>query len=143
MKKIRDIMTEECITVTMQDNIYEIAVKMKENDIGFIPVVEGKKLIGVVTDRDLVIRGYAERRSGSGAVEEVISKDVITVSPDTSVDEAAKIMAKQQIRRLPIVENGNLLAVVALGDLAISHSFDDEAGEALSDISEHTHTHQH
>lgn len=143
MKTIRDIMTEECITVTMQDNIYEIAVKMKENDIGFIPVVEGKKLIGVVTDRDLVIRGYAERRSGSGAVEEVISKDVITVSPDTSVDEAAKIMAKQQIRRLPIVENGNLLAVVALGDLAISHSFDDEAGEALSDISEHTHTHQH
>jgi CBS domain-containing protein len=141
VKTLKDIMTDECITVTMQDNIYEIAVKMKENDIGFIPVVEGKKLIGVVTDRDLVIRGYAERRSGSGSVEEVISKDIITVTSDTSVDEAAKIMAKHQIRRLPIVENGNLLAVVALGDLAVSHSFDDEAAEALSDISEHTHQH--
>lgn len=57
MKKLQDIMTKDCITVTKQDNIYEIAVKMKEHDIGFIPIVDGKKLIGVVTDRDLVLRG--------------------------------------------------------------------------------------
>lgn len=136
MKRLKEIMTKEAITVTMKDNVYEIAVKMKENDIGFVPVVEGRKLIGVVTDRDLVIRGYAERRSGSAAVEEVMSKDITTVSPDTTVDEAAKLMAKDKIRRLPVVENGELVGVVAIGDLAVREKFEDEAGEALSEISE-------
>lgn len=136
MKKIQDIMSTDCVTVTMQDNLYEIAVKMKQNDIGFIPVVEGKKLIGVVTDRDLVIRGYAEKHSGSTGVDEVITRDVATVSPDTSVDEAAKLMARQKIRRLPVVQNGELIGVVAIADLAVREVFVNEAGQALSEISE-------
>ena len=136
MRKIKDIMTKDYVSVTMQDNIYEIAVKMKEHDIGFIPVVEGKKLLGVVTDRDLVIRGYAEKRSGSASVEQVMSKEITTVTPDTSVDEAAKIMAREKIRRLPVVENGELVGVVAIGDLAVREIFENEAGEALSEISE-------
>ena len=57
MKTVKEIMTKDCVTVTMQDNVYEIAVKMKEHGVGFIPVVEGKKIVGVVTDRDLVVRG--------------------------------------------------------------------------------------
>lgn len=68
MKKVQEVMTKKCVTVTPQDNIYEIAVKMKDNDTGFIPVVESEgsdKLIGVVTDRDLVVRGYAAKNSGS------------------------------------------------------------------------------
>ncbi|WP_442951521.1 CBS domain-containing protein [Paenibacillus sp. GYB004] len=129
-------MSTDCVTVSPQDNIYEIALKMKQNDIGFIPVVEGRKLIGVVTDRDLVIRGYAEKHSGSTAVEEVISKDVTTVGPDTSVDEAAKLMARQKIRRLPVVSGGELIGVVAIADLAVREIFVNEAGEALSEISE-------
>ncbi|MBD2862607.1 MAG: hypothetical protein K0Q94_1429 [Paenibacillus sp.] len=136
MRTIQDIMSTDCVTVSPQDNIYEIAVKMKQNDIGFIPVVEGRKLIGVVTDRDLVIRGYAEKHSGSTAVEEVISKDVTTVGPDTSVDEAAKLMARQKIRRLPVVSGGELIGVVAIADLAVREIFVNEAGEALSEISE-------
>jgi CBS domain-containing protein len=137
MATLKDVMSREIVTVTMEDNVYEIAVKMKQHDIGFIPVVEGKKLIGVVTDRDLVLRGYAEKRSGSVAVEQVITRDVITASPDTTIDEAARTMAKKQIRRLPIVENGELHGVVAIGDLAVRQKFEDEAGEALSEISEH------
>jgi len=136
VKTIRDIMSTDCVTVTLKDNIYEVAVKMKENDIGFVPVVEGKRLIGVVTDRDLVLRGYAEKRSGSASVEEVISKDVTTASPDTSVHEAAKLMARKKIRRLPVVENGELIGVVSIGDLAIREIYVNEAGEALSEISE-------
>lgn len=136
MRTIQDIMSTDCITVSPQDNIYEIAVKMKQNDIGFIPVVEGRKLIGVVTDRDLVIRGYAEKHSGSTAVEEVISKDVTTVEPGISVDEAAKLMARQKIRRLPVVSNGELVGVVAIADMAVREIFVNEAGEALSEISE-------
>jgi CBS domain-containing protein len=136
MKTVKEIMSKDCVTVSLQDNVYEIAVKMKENDIGFIPVVEGKKLIGVVTDRDLVIRGYAEKREGSAAVQQVISKNITSIPSNTTVDEAAKIMAKEQVRRLPVVDNGELVGVVAIGDLAVRDKFENEAGEALSKISE-------
>lgn len=137
MRTLKDIMTDEVECVTLQDNVFEIATIMKKHDVGFVPVVDGKKLIGVVTDRDLVIRGYAEKRSGSAAVSEVISDEqVVSASPDTTVDEAAKLMATHKIRRLPVVENGELIGVVAIGDLAVRDSFENEAGEALSEISE-------
>ncbi|ALS27449.1 CBS domain-containing protein [Paenibacillus cisolokensis] len=139
MRTVRDIMSTDCVTATRQDNIYELAVLMKKHDIGFVPIVEGKKLIGVVTDRDLVVRGYAEKHSGSTAVSEVMTTDVMTIEPSLSVDEAAKIMASNQVRRLPVVENGDLVGVVAIGDLAVREIFVNEAGEALSGISEHEH----
>jgi CBS domain-containing protein len=135
MKTVKEIMTKDCVTVTLQDNMYEIAVKMKEHGIGFIPVVEGKKLIGVVTDRDLVVRGLAEKREGSTAVEKVISKNITSIPSNTTVDEAAQIMAKDQVRRLPVVDNGELVGIVAIGDLAVRDKFENEAGEALSKIS--------
>ncbi|MFC4100974.1 CBS domain-containing protein [Paenibacillus xanthanilyticus] len=139
MKKVREIMSKDVVTATTKDNIFELASLMKNHDIGFVPIVEGEKLIGVVTDRDLVIRGYAAKHSGSGAVSEVITTDIRTIQPDISVDEAAKIMASSQIRRLPVVENGNLLGIVSIGDLAVREIFVNEAGEALSSISEHQH----
>lgn len=136
-KKIKEIMTKDFATVTLKDNIYEVALKMKQEDTGFIPVVEGSKLIGVITDRDLVIRGLAEKKEGSTAVKEVMSSNQITSATlETTVDEAAKLMAKQQIRRLPVVDNGNLVGIVSIGDLAVRQNSEDEAGEALSRISE-------
>lgn len=135
-KKVKDIMSKDCVTVTLQDNVFEIALKMKQHDIGFVGVLDGKQFIGGVTDRDLVVRGYAEKHSGSTAVETVMTKDMITVDPNTSVDEAAKIMAQHQIRRLPVVEHGELVGIVAIGDLAVRGRFEDEAGEALSQISQ-------
>lgn len=136
MRKVTEIMTKDCVTVSPKDNIFEAAVLMRDKDIGFIPVVDGGKLLGVITDRDLVLRGYADKNSGSTSVMEVLTKDVHTVSPDTSVDEAADIMATHQIRRLPVVENGNLVGIVALGDMAIEEIFMNEASNALSEISE-------
>lgn len=138
---LKDIMTTDCITLSTDDHIYDAAVKMKQHDIGFIPVVEGKKLIGVVTDRDLVIRGYAGKHSGTTSIMEVISKDIESANSTTSIDEAAKLMASQQIRRLPVVDNGNLVGIIAIGDLAVRANYEDEAGEALSEISEHEHVH--
>jgi len=136
MRKVADIMTKEVFTVTPQDHVYDCAVLMKQHDIGFVPVVEGRKLVGVVTDRDLVVRGYAEKHQGSEPVTTVMSKDVETISPNLSVDEAAEMMSSRQIRRLPVVENGELCGVVALGDLAVRDIFVNEAGDALSEISE-------
>ncbi|RUS48329.1 CBS domain-containing protein [Cohnella sp. AR92] len=135
MRKVSDIMSKDCQTVTSKDNIFECAVLMRDNDIGFVPVLEGRKLIGVITDRDLVLRGYAEKNPGSESVTTVMSKDVKTISPHLSVDEAGTIMAAEQIRRLPVVENGELVGIVSLGDLAMREIFVHEAGEALSSIS--------
>lgn len=138
MKTVKDVMTVNPVSVTLLDNIYEVAVKMREQGTGFIPVVDsadGATLIGVITDRDLVIRGYADKHSGSTAVGEVMSREVISVLESASVDEAAELMASQQIRRLPVTRDMKLIGIVSLGDLAVKRIFSDEAGEALSEIS--------
>ncbi|MCK9910397.1 CBS domain-containing protein, partial [Microbacteriaceae bacterium K1510] len=93
-------------------------------------------VIGVITDRDIVIRGIAEKREGSSAIEQVMTRDIILGQPSMTVDEAAKIMAKHQIRRLPVVENGKLVGIVALGDMAVREVHHDEASDALFEISE-------
>ncbi|MNO59099.1 Hypoxic response protein 1 [compost metagenome] len=141
MKKVEEIMTHEVVTVTPKDNVYEVAVKMKQHDTGFIPVVEegSDKLIGVITDRDLVVRGIAEKRPNSSAVENVMTTGIRTASLNTSVDEAAELMADQQIRRLPVTDGDRLIGIVSIGDLATRHIFADSAGEALSQISEQIH----
>jgi len=136
MRKIADIMSTDCVTLSQQANIQEAARLMRDHDIGFIPIVDGQRLVGVVTDRDLVIRGYADARSGSEPLSEVLTNDVRTVPSEMSVDEAASIMAAEQIRRLPVVSNGHLEGIVSIGDLAVREIFVNEAGEALSEISE-------
>ncbi|OBZ14551.1 CBS domain-containing protein [Bacillus sp. FJAT-27264] len=141
MKTIKEVMTAGPVTVTLKDNIYEVAVKMRDHGTGFIPVVDSEgsnQLIGVVTDRDLVIRGYAAKHSGSTTVETVMSKELRTVTEETSVDEAAEIMAAGQVRRLPVVSGKKLIGIVSIGDLAVRNIFANEAGEALSSISQQT-----
>lgn len=143
MKTVKDVMTKEPVAVTLLDNIYEVAVKMRDHDTGFIPVIDNedsKMLIGVITDRDLVIKGYADKHPGSTAVEKVMSTDIRTVAEDTSVDRAAELMADGQIRRLPVTDGKKLIGIVSIGDLAVRNIFADEAGEALSGISQqHLH----
>jgi len=138
VKKVKDLMTEGCVTVTPKDNVYEIAVLMAEHDIGFVPVVEDQdhtKLIGVVTDRDLVRRGIAMKKPGSTAVTEVMTEQPITVSPEELADEATDIMAHYQVRRLPVIDQGKLVGVVTLGDMALKNT--SNASHALHDISKH------
>jgi len=143
MKTLREIMTTNCETVTPDENIYQIAVMMEQNDIGFVPVVRGDRLIGVVTDRDLAVRGYASKRPGSTPAEEVMTKDIVTASPDMAVDEAAELMSREMIRRLAVVEDGRLVGVVAIGDLVMQDQYQHIAGSTLRDISEHTDVPHH
>lgn len=140
MKQVKELMSTNCKTVTLQDNVYEVAVIMAQNDVGFVPVVDSNdssKLIGAITDRDLVVRGYAQKQPGSCAVSEVMSEALVTVSSTTDAEEAADIMAAHQIRRLPVVDNGRLVGVISLGDLALGNTTGRDAGQALSEISEH------
>ncbi len=137
MKKIGDIMTRDVDCCTLLDNMYEVALKMKEQDVGAIPIVDADRLVGMITDRDIVVRGVAEKHPGSTKVEDIMSSDLVTVSPDTNISEASRIMAEHQIRRLPVVENGKLAGIISLGDLAVSSRTNAQAGKALADISEH------
>lgn len=136
MEKIRDIMTDNVECCTLLDNIFEVAVKMKELNVGAIPIVDKDKLVGMITDRDIVVRGVAEKHPGSTKVEDIMSSKLVTITADATTNEAANLMAEHQIRRLPVVEGDKLIGIVSLGDFAIRKLTDDQAKEALTEISE-------
>ncbi|XXM73401.1 CBS domain-containing protein [Lysinibacillus sphaericus] len=136
MPTLKEIMTADVETCTLLDNVYEVAVKMKEYNVGSIPIVDGEKIVGVITDRDIVTRCVAEKHPASSKVEDIMSKELITITPDSTAAQAAQLMADKQIRRLPVVEGGRLVGVVSLGDFAIRESLETQASIALEEISE-------
>ena len=136
MRKISEIMTSDVETCTLLDNVFEVAVKMKEWNVGSIPIVDEDRLVGMITDRDIVIRGIAEKHPPSSKVESVMSDHLITATPDMTTKEATKLMAEHQIRRLPVVEGDKLVGIVALGDFAVDEMTDEQAQQALTEISE-------
>lgn len=143
MDKVRDIMTDGVDSCSLLDNVYEVAVKMKELNVGAIPIVDNDKLVGMITDRDIVLRCVAEKNPPSSKVEDIMSKDLITVTKDMDAHEAANLMAKHQVRRLPVVEGDQLVGIVSLGDFAVHQLTDQKAGEALTEISEPNDQIQH
>ncbi|SFI98730.1 CBS domain-containing protein [Thermoflavimicrobium dichotomicum] len=136
MNKVRDIMSTNVIFVSPDDNLYEVACLMRDNNVGSIPVLENNQLKGMITDRDIVIRGVAERKPNSSAVKDIMSSRLVYGRPDMSIDEAANIMAEAQVRRLPVVENNQLVGIVSIGDMAVREPFADEAGRAMQEITE-------
>ena len=116
---IQEAMTSNPTTVGPTNTVTEAAQIMKSEDVGSLPIVEGDKLVGVITDRDIAIRVVAEGRGTDTTVGEIASKDVVTVDPEQSIDEAARLMAEHQIRRLPVVEeDGRLVGILAQADIA-------------------------
>ncbi|WP_372661121.1 CBS domain-containing protein [Cohnella sp.] len=141
MQTVKEIMSTELITIMLNEDIIEAATAMKEQDIGLIPVVDQQnKCIGVVTDRDIVIRGIAEKKSISLKVEDIISNNIISVNPDTDVQQVTELMAKEQVRRLPVIENDQIVGIVSMADLA-NETSKQKAGEAISGISRPTDKH--
>lgn len=138
--KVRDVMTKSVDWVTPDTTVVKVAELMKKDDVGSIPICQGKNLIGMITDRDIVIKVVAAGgNSNNISVKDVMSTDIISVSADQDVHEAANLMSRYQIRRLPVLENGNLIGILAIGDLAIEKIHINEAGDALSDISRGAH----
>ncbi|MDA8352057.1 MAG: CBS domain-containing protein [Firmicutes bacterium] len=135
MNQLRQIMTQSVASVSPQDNVYKAASLMKQHNIGAVPVVENGQIRGMVTDRDLVLRALADQQNEAVSVGEVMSNQVVSGSPDMTVGEASQLMAQNQIRRLPVVENNQLVGMVSLGDLAVRNTLSNEAGQALSNIS--------
>lgn len=138
--KVRDVMTDRVDSVTPNASVVEIAKLMRTKDVGSIPVCDDKKVIGMITDRDIVLKVVADGIDiQSKMAKDIMNSQVITVSPNQDVHEAANLMSEYQIRRLPVVEQGNIVGIVALGDLAIERIHVNEAGDALSDISQGAH----
>ena len=135
--RLRDLMTTDVRTCTPDTPVSEVARIMEEIDSGFVPVVDAGEVTGVITDRDIVLRVVAKDRDvRTTTVRECMTSPAITAGPDTDAHEAADLMARKQIRRLCVVDGGRLVGVVALGDMATERIHVDEAGEALSSISE-------
>ena len=133
---IRDVMTSNPCSIDAEKSVAYAAKMMKEEDVGLAPIVEGDKLVGMLTDRDIAIRVVAEGRNPDQTkVREVASNQVVTIDPQQDLDEALRIMAKHQVRRLPVVEeDGRLVGVVAQADIA-REGDDNRTGELVEEIS--------
>ncbi len=134
--KVREIMTTEVATAAPDTTLDEIAIMMKDEDAGGIPIVDDGELVGIITDRDIVIRCIAAGKEPSDTTaEEILSEELRTIEPDADVEQASDLMAQHQIRRLPVVEDGELIGIIALGDIAVKEEEDSGATDALEGVS--------
>lgn len=135
MTQVKDVMSSNPTTCEPQASVVDAAKVMAKEDVGAIPIVEGDRLVGLVTDRDLVMRVLAEGRDpGSTMVGEIASRDLVTVSPDDDLDRALQLMAENQVRRLPVVESDSLVGIIAQRDIALEGQ-DRETGQVVEQIS--------
>jgi CBS domain-containing protein len=136
-QSIREVMTSDPCTIDADKSVAYAAKMMRDEDVGVAPIVESDKLIGMLTDRDIAIRVVAEGKDPEQvSVREVASKQVVTIDPQQDLDEALRIMAKHQVRRLAVVEeDGRLVGVVAQADVA-REGDDKETGQLVQEISQ-------
>jgi CBS domain-containing protein len=131
-QSIRDVMTSDPHTISTDATLQDAAREMKGDDIGAVLVEDKGSVAGILTDRDIVVRAVAEGRDPSSTkVGDVASRDVSTLTPDSSVEDAIKIVREQHVRRIPVVQDGRPAGIVSIGDLAIERDED----SALADIS--------
>jgi CBS domain-containing protein len=134
---IRDVMTPNPRTVNPSDTIQSAARIMRDADTGAVPVVENGRPVGILTDRDIVVRAVAEDGQGTNRpVRDVVTNSVVCVTPEMSTREASELMSEHQVRRLPVVEGDQLVGIVSIGDLAVKEGRDSRIGDTLQNISE-------
>jgi CBS domain-containing protein len=137
-KQARDVMTRnpECVGET--DSIREVARIMKNTDTGVVPVVDGKKIIGLITDRDIIVRGLAEGKDLQNAkVNDLMTRQVRSVREDTPVQEVLALMSNAEIRRVTVVNaNDELVGIVSIGDISTNTKADDKVGKTIENISQ-------
>jgi CBS domain-containing protein len=133
---IRDVMTPNPRTVTPDDSIQSAARIMRDEDTGAVPIVDNVRAVGMLTDRDIVVRAVADGSQMNIPVRDIATSAMITATPEMSTREAAQLMSEHQIRRLPVVENDQLVGIVSLGDIAVKEGKDSRSGDTLQSISE-------
>jgi len=137
--KIKEIMTSDIIALSLRDNCGDACQKMREFNIGDVLVAEGNELVGIVTDRDIALRCVADNLNPwDTKLSDVASLEPITADQEMPIAECSDIMSENQIRRLPIVSNGELVGIVSLGDLAVDAPEESDVEETLEEISQPT-----
>lgn len=136
-RKVRDVMTANPAAVTQKDSVRDAARIMKEQDTGVVPVCDDRRIVGLITDRDIVVRLIAEGRDAVNAtVSEVMSKSIRTVREDATVDEVLGLMSSAEVRRVPVVnDNQELVGIVSLGDVSVGTNKDGKVGQTVEEIS--------
>ena len=136
MQKLKELMSRDVKVISPDLTIWDAAKQMRDGDFGMMPVGEDDRLIGTISDRDIVIRAIAEGKDAGTKVRDAMSEGVVWAYEDHFVEQAAKIMSERQVRRLPVVDRDKqLVGIVALGDLAVESSEIQPAAQALSEIS--------
>lgn len=131
-QKVRDVMTYPAVTVSADTPLSDVAKTMRDADVGAVIVIRDFDTVGIVSDRDIVVRALAaDGSAGFKPVDDVCSSDVVSVEPDTDADDAVDLMRRHAIRRLPVVEDGRPVGVLSIGDMAVERDRD----SALGDIS--------
>ncbi len=135
-RRCREIMTANVQTATRAMTLREVARLMRDGDMGAMPVVENGKLVGIVTDRDIVVRAIAEGKNADAPVGDVMTTEIFSVKPDDFVFEAIRLMGDKQIRRIPVTsETGELAGIIAMADIALEMEDEREIAETLEEIS--------
>jgi CBS domain-containing protein len=136
-RRCRDIMTRSVTTASPEMTLREAAALLRETDVGALPVVKDGKLLGIITDRDIVVRAVAEGKdSNSVTAAEVMTAKVFSAQPDTFVFEVIRLMGDKQIRRVPVItEAGEICGMIAMADIALEMEDEREIAETLEDIS--------
>jgi CBS domain-containing protein len=135
-KRCREIMTSNVITAHREMTLQEVAVLLRDGDMGSLPVVENEKLVGIVTDRDIVVRAMAEGKDFTTQIGEVMTTEIFSVKPNDFVFEAIRLMGDKQIRRVPVVEeSGELVGIISMADVALELEDEREIVETLEEIS--------
>lgn len=135
-KSIRDVMSSNPCAIDADKPVAHAAKMMKQEDVGLAPVVEGDRLVGTLTDRDIVLRVVAEGKDPQTVTtREVASTDLVTIDPQQDLEEALRLMASKQVRRLPVVEEGLLVGVLAQADIA-REAEEQQTGRLVEDISQ-------
>ena len=135
-RRCSEIMTRNVKTATREMSLRDVAGLMRDGDMGSIPVVEGGKLVGIITDRDIVVRAVAEGRDASAPVGEVMTAEVFSVRENDFAFEAIRLMGDRQVRRVPIVgDAGELVGIIAMADVALETEDEREIAETLEEIS--------
>jgi signal-transduction protein with cAMP-binding, CBS, and nucleotidyltransferase domain len=130
-QNVSDVMTPDPVTLPMTASLSDAAVAMRDHEIGDVIVLRDQEPCGIVTDRDIVVRAVAEGRSDGVSIGDICTGELVSVSPSDPIDRAVDLMRQRAIRRLPVVENGQAVGMVSLGDLAIERN----EGSTLAEIS--------
>jgi len=131
-----EIMTRDVRTATRQMTLQQVAQMMRDGDMGSVPVVEDGRLIGIVTDRDMVVRCTAEGHGAETPVSEAMTTEIFSVKPDDYAFEAVRLMGDKQVRRVPVVtDDGTLAGIISMADIALETEDELEIAETLEEIS--------